>query len=147
MLWWWQTQSKFHQRAQQASEKWSRTRTRPLSVSTEVHVNLRTPYVFYWIGASIFLPEWISWYSSNICWNVCWTLNARMVLRPWRVEERWEKTGLRASNNHTGHIISFHHCIYCIQYIEYSQSVMNYSGNHVWIMMRCDFVQIDKAIL
>lgn len=54
-------------------------------------------------------PEWTSWCWSNICWNLCWTLKARMVLRPWREDERWEKTGLRAKKKCicTPHLLVF----------------------------------------
>lgn len=108
-LWWWQKPSKCHQHAQRASGKWSRIGTRPLSVNTdnEGHVNLKPLWACI-RGTSLILPEWISWNSSNICWKACWTLNARMVLRPWRVDERWEKTGLRAESNHTGNIFNGH---------------------------------------
>lgn len=41
-------------------------------------------------------PECKSWCASNSSWNLSSVLYARMVQRPWREDDRWENTGLRA---------------------------------------------------
>lgn len=78
---------------------------RPALIKSENRINkaayfICILYCLYFIWIFLFSPEWRSWYSSNICWKLCWALKARIVLRPWRVDERWENTGLRASKKY-----------------------------------------------
>ena len=49
-------------------------------------------------------PECKSWWASNIFWNLCSAPKARIVHRPWRDEDRWEKTGLRAAGRSTHYV-------------------------------------------
>ena len=41
-------------------------------------------------------PECKSWCASNSSWNLSSASYARMVQSPWRDDDKWENTGLRA---------------------------------------------------
>ena len=57
------------------------------------------PWMWKYLGGG--WPECKSWWASNIFWNLCSAPKARIVHRPWRDEDRWEKTGLRAAGRST----------------------------------------------
>lgn len=46
-------------------------------------------------------PECKSWCASNSSWNLSSALYARMVQSPWREDDKWENTGLRAGEAET----------------------------------------------
>jgi hypothetical protein len=45
----------------------------------------------------MYRPECKSWCASNSSWHLSSALYARMVQSPWREEDKWENTGLRAA--------------------------------------------------
>lgn len=97
-MWWrWWKGSKCCRVSEQTSGRSWGTETTPLKAEEQRIVETSPPKLSGEEGQESREPECWSWWASKTFRSLSSALKARMVHRPWRDEDRWEKTGLRAA--------------------------------------------------